>query len=232
MQTIERERTHEEGKKVALHKRPFLAAKSYVTNADREIGQRHGKKAQNAVRVMSLALSLMTARGISETVNDVFTESKSEAAKSLAADTLSLPVSVGKLALDIIGWGTDEVGERVQFGSVSSRTSSNEIADNAITPSTPDATSPAIEGDPQSDRQYAEGNLADCDPSATPAYEEINLGETVYGLVLERNPNVTTREAALNIAFNEFMLLNPGISDASSIPEKTSVLIPTDCTQL
>lgn len=93
------------------------------------------------------------------------------------------------------------------------------------------ATSVA-EGDPQSDRQYAEGNLADCDPSATPAYEEIEKGEIVYGLVLERNPGVTTREAALNIAFNEFMLLNPDISDPSNIPEKTSVLIPTACTQL
>jgi hypothetical protein len=71
MQTFERENSHAE-KKVALYKRPFKAAGSYIKDADKEIGARHGKKTQFAVRALSLGLSLMTARGISETTNDAF----------------------------------------------------------------------------------------------------------------------------------------------------------------
>lgn len=230
MQTYERENSHAE-KKVALYKRPFKAAGSYIKDADREIGARHGKKTQFAIRALSLGLSLMTARGISETTNDAFfSESRVEAAKSLVSDTLSLPVSLGKLTIELIGDGFDKLEKNVHFGNEGN----SSVVE--ITPQAPDATN-LVESAPTTidvtnDSQFETGNLADCDPNATPAYEEINEGETIYGLVMQRNPLITDRGVALNISYNEFMNLNPNVTDADNVPVGESVQIPTGCTNL
>jgi hypothetical protein len=46
-----------------------------------------------------------------------FAESRMEAAKSLVTDTLSLPVSLGKLTIDLVGDGFDKLGDNIHFGS-------------------------------------------------------------------------------------------------------------------
>lgn len=229
MQTFERE-NHAE-KKVALYKRPFNAAGKYVKDADREIGARHGKKTQFAVRALSLGLSLMTARGISETTNDAFfSESRVEAAKSLVTDTLSLPVSLGNLAIELAGDGSDWLSEHLHFGS-EGNSSAIEVSPQATdTTSLVESVQTTI--DASNDSQFAAGNLADCDPKVTPAYEEINEGETIYGLVMQRNPLITERGVALNISYNEFMKLNPQVMDADNVPVGGSVLIPMACKPL
>lgn len=229
MQTFECE--NHAGKKVALYKRPFIATGKYVKDADREIGVRHGKKAQIAVRALSLGLSLMTARGISETTNDAFfSESRVEAAKSLVTDTLSLPVSLGNLAIELAGDGSNWISEHVHFGS-EGNSSAIEVASHA-TDTTILVESAPTTIDASNDSQFEVGNLADCDPNVTPAYEEIDEGETVYGLVMQRNPLITERGVALNISYNEFMNLNPQVTDADNVPVGDSVLIPMACKPL
>jgi hypothetical protein len=97
-----------------------------------------------------------------------------------------------------------------------------------------DATSaPATESTPGElpDRSYAEGNLADCDSSSASATETIDEGETIGSLVQAYNPGITSREAALNVAYNEFQELNPKLNP-DSIRVGTNVLLPVGCEEL
>ena len=224
MQTFERENSHAE-KKVALYKRPFKAAGSYIKDADKEIGARHGKKTQFAVRALSLGLSLMTARGISETTNDAFfAESRMEAAKSLVTDTLSLPVSLGKLTIDLVGDGFDKLGDNIHFGSEGNSTTIDVATEPTTNTGQEDINSaiPVAQGEiPSNDDSVV------CYGQTAPVRIE-SLEDYYFNKVAKVNAELTGEQVA-SVVNDEGVYLNPTVPDLGNPGVNTLVVLPTDC---